>query len=227
MRDTFSLHPVFTFLVPAFFLLLQAGLEVFLPGETLSAMLSENGPHEGVQFLIAVFAGVMALRCLFALKKGSDPFLFGWIVCFILGCAYIAGEEISWGQHLAEWATPEFWSRVNDQNETNLHNTSSWLDQKPRLILLIGIVTGGLVFPLLERFRPKILPVRFAAIYPPATLSFIALCVLAIGLIDKIDEALPDVVIMARASEVQELLMFYFILLYLVELRRRILQGQR
>lgn len=227
MPRLFSFHPALTICLPALFLAIQAVLEIYLPNQVLSIMLSENGPHETLQVLVIALAGFVALSCLWKAKGGKDPFLFCWLLCFLMACIYIAGEEISWGQHFVEWTTPEFWSRINDQNETNLHNTSSWLDQKPRIILLIGILTGGLVFPLLERFRPEALPARFRMIYPAASLSFLAFCVLTVEFLDKLDKILKDVVIMARASEVEELLMFYFVLLYLVELRRRILKNQR
>src|SRR3546814_4167282 len=54
----------------------------------------------------------------------------------------MAGEEASWGQHYAGWLTPDNWQALNDQGETNLHNTSSWLDQKPRTLLEIGVIVG-------------------------------------------------------------------------------------
>ena len=74
-----------------------------------------------------------------------------WTVIFGLGCVYFLGEEISWGQHLGGWETPDAWKEINDQNETNLHNTSGWLDQIPRTVLTIGIICGGVIFPLLQR----------------------------------------------------------------------------
>ena len=45
------------------------------------------------------------------------------VVCFVIGM-----EEISWGQRLFNWHTPEFISAVNYQNETNFHNliNPSW-----------------------------------------------------------------------------------------------------
>ncbi|MCC6598832.1 MAG: hypothetical protein IT559_08585 [Alphaproteobacteria bacterium] len=221
-----NIWPFFSFWLPVAFLAMQAGLELFLPQDALSSMLSEQGPHEALQFLLAFLAALVALRCLWLVKSGGDFFLLFWVLCFVLSCIYIAGEEISWGQHIAEWGTPDFWGQLNDQNETNLHNTSSWLDQKPRLILLTGVFTGGLIIPALARFRPGALPARFKIVYPPASLSFVALCVLGLVLIDKIDEALKDTVIMVRASEIEELYMFYFVLLYLVVLHRRILQRQ-
>jgi len=78
-----------------------------------------------------------------------------WSVIFCLGCIYFLGEEISWGQHLGGWETPETWQEVNEQNETNSHNISGWLDQVPRTVLTIGIICGGVVYPLLRRGKSK------------------------------------------------------------------------
>jgi hypothetical protein len=41
---------------------------------------------------------------------------------FGLACALVAMEEVSWGQILFDWGTPEFFDVHNSQNETNLHN---------------------------------------------------------------------------------------------------------
>jgi hypothetical protein len=35
---------------------------------------------------------------------------------------FVVGEEISWGQRLIGWGTPDSWKAVNYQQETNLHN---------------------------------------------------------------------------------------------------------
>src|SRR6185503_10252542 len=37
-----------------------------------------------------------------------------------------AGEEISWGQRILGFATPETLSHINRQEEFNLHNLSAW-----------------------------------------------------------------------------------------------------
>ena len=50
-------------------------------------------------------------------------------------CLYIAGEEMSWGQHFFHWNTPEYWAEVNRQEETNLHNTYAIFEKTPRSIL--------------------------------------------------------------------------------------------
>src|SRR3546814_16819658 len=85
----------------------------------------------------------------------------------MLGSVYMAGEEASWGQHYAGWLTPEGWQAINDQGETNLHNTSSWLDQKPRTLLAIGVLVAGIIVPLPVRRRPANREGRFALLLPP------------------------------------------------------------
>ena len=221
------LNKIFWLWIPITFLLIQTAIEAFAPHELQGALHSENGPHESLQFLCALGGFLVALRCLLSISPKHKPYLFAWVTCFVVSCAYIAGEEVSWGQHIFEWATPEFWSGVNDQGETNLHNTSSWLDQKPRIILLIGVVTGGLVIPLLKKFKPSALPKKFEIIFPPAILALTAFIALGTNFIDKIWEFFTEVPLLSRGSEVEELYLFYFVLLYLVILRRRLAQDQR
>ncbi len=40
-------------------------------------------------------------------------------------CMLAAGEEISWGQCLFGWTTPDFLMGLNQQGETNIHNIYS------------------------------------------------------------------------------------------------------
>jgi len=220
MSKKYMLHPVWWLWIPSLFMVIQIGLEVFLPGSILSPLHSENGPHESLQFFVILGALGVAVSTLLRLNWKTQKALGGWLALAAICCAYVAGEEISWGQHILEWSTPEFWAQVNDQRETNLHNTSSWLDQKPRLLLMIGIVVGGLVVPALQKYRPALLPEKFEVIYPPKELALIA----AFVIVPKIAESsfeLFDIRLFERFSEVQELYMFYFVLLYLIVLKKR------
>jgi hypothetical protein len=47
------------------------------------------------------------------------------------------------------------------------------------------------------------------------------------SILDKIDEQLKTVVIFERSSEVQEVFMFLFVVLYLLFLRQRIFSAQK
>lgn len=189
----------------------------------LAELHSETGPHEFIEFLFLVAAFFIALISLKHTYGKYDTWLVIWIGLAALCCFYVAGEEVSWGQHLLKWSTPEYWAHINDQHETNLHNTSSWLDQKPRLLLLIGVVIGGLIIPALKKYKPTLLPEKFSIIYPPAILGVTAAFAISVNILDKIWEGFTGTSLLTRGSEVEELYLFYFVLLYLFILRKRIL----
>lgn len=214
-------HQFWWLWVPLVFLVIQLVLEFMLSGPELSRLLSENGPHEILQALVMALAFVVAIRILCLIDWKKERWLGVWAALAAAGSFYVTGEEISWGQHILQWSTPEYWARVNDQQETNLHNTSSWLDQKPRLVLEIGVIVGGIIIPLLAKFKKALLPERFTMIYPPAIMAVTALAYLFFKLSDKVFEGL-GISFYVRVSEVQELYLFYFVLLYLVILKRRI-----
>lgn len=207
--------------VPVIAILIQIALEITLDAPTLARMHTEGGPHEILQFLAIGAACIVALSALGLPAVRRNKGLLAWFGIAALCSFYVAGEEMSCGQHILHWNTPEYWTAVNDQNETNLHNTSSWLDQKPRILLEIGVIVGGLMIPLLHRFRPAWLPARFAVIYPPAILGVTAGVFLGLKIADSIADAL-HIRLFERVSEVQELYLFYFVLLYVIWLRRKI-----
>lgn len=215
-----SIDPIWWLWVPLLFMAVQIVMEYCLPDPVLSAALSEWGPHETLQFAVITLAFLVAIDSVLRVEWRTQKLLGCWLALASVCCLYVSGEELSWGQHVFEWHTSEFWSGVNDQGETNLHNTSSWFDQKPRLLLLIGIVVGGLIVPFLNRFRPGYVPDRFRALYPASALWVIALLVVAPQLVEKLGETMGYATF-ARVSEVQELYMFYFVLLYLWDLRAR------
>lgn len=212
-----------TLWLPLLLLAFQFALELLFSSADLAVLMSESGPIELLQFIPVSAAFAVAVAVIFRISPSRRPALFAWVLIAALACFYVAGEEVSWGQHFLNWDTPEYWKALNDQHETNLHNTSSWLDQKPRLILLVGIITGGIVIPLLQCYRPAALPEKFSIIYPSAALMPVALLVIGPYLAQELTEHLFKRGVFQRVSELQELYMYYFVLLYLVMLRRRIL----
>ena len=211
------LSSIFWFWIPVIAMTIQAILEVTVSKEILSGLHSENGPHELLEFFILVGGLIVCLKYFLTSEYKSRLMNFWFGLAFIC-CFYVAGEEISWGQHVWDWATPDYWNGVNDQGETNLHNTSSWFDQKPRLILLLGITVGTLILPHLYERRKLPLPCSLGILLPSKKLTVIALLVVIPQLIEKLFEAF-NVSIFVRFSEVQELYMFYFVFLYLILLQ--------
>jgi len=151
-----------------------------------------------------------------------DVFLLLWCLAMMVGGIYLSGEEASWGQHYVGWTTSEYWASVNDQQETNLHNLSHWLDQKPRLILTIGICLGGLVWPYFLLNKPEIMLRRFDFTYPPASLVTLAALVFLSEAYLYIRWLVPeDFSKTFRSGEFQETFIVWFLLVYALCLLKR------
>jgi hypothetical protein len=221
------MHKILTLWFPLLVLAAQLLMEMTFSGNEKAVLMSENGPVELLQFIVIVSACAVAGMTLFKISLKTNAALFGWVLMAAFACFYIGGEEVSWGQHFLNWDTPAYWQAINDQHETNFHNMTSWLDQKPRLVLFLGIVVGGLVFPVLQKFKPGTLPEKFSVVYPPAFLVPVALLVTGPYLVQEIAEHFFQRGVFQRVSEVQELYMYYFVLLYLMALHRRIIDQAR
>jgi len=136
------------------------GLVVALSGTVPSAwnvavnVLSfENGVIEIATVVLLLWALAVAILAARDALNLSRPLVALWLALHAAGLVYFAGEEISWGQWVLGWETPDWFAARNDQGETNLHNMSSWLDQKPRIIVFLWILMGGVMAPLFERLR--------------------------------------------------------------------------
>ncbi|MGE4002389.1 MAG: hypothetical protein AB7I48_19445, partial [Planctomycetaceae bacterium] len=192
---------------------------------------SEQGPLELSQVLILLFAMGLGLATLVskgrigAIRRAELDWLAGAICGLALFCGVVAGEESSWGQHLAGWSTPEAWSELNDQHETNLHNISSWADQKPRAIVELGVIVLGIVWPLLDKLTTLRLRPSWRLVLPPVTVLPVALFAEGILLLERGPELLGTRAWAAfpRPSELQELYYYTFFALCMLAWRQRLL----
>lgn len=172
-----------------------------------------------------VILAVALVLALVAIARADSMWLRVWLVLVTLGILYVLGEEASWGQHYFHWQTGGWFASHNDQGETNLHNTSSWLDQKPRALLQIGIIIGGIIHPLVKRFRngrglfdnPWWLAPTMASL-PPGVFSILA------GIPKTVDKMhlLPFELHSFRSSEFEELFFYLFFVTYLLSLLIRL-----
>ena len=180
--------------------------------------------------VVAIVFGALALRRRRLLPK---TWLSYWIIIVCAGCLYITGEELSWGQRLFGWETPELFKRLSNQGETNLHNISSWLDQKPRALLEIAVIVGGFGFPLWMRarrvrwnpahdWRGWIVPTWVC--FPTAVLAFLVRMPERAAEFMNWNLGAGPVV---RYSELQEYCFALFLLLYLLSIHRRLIRAER
>lgn len=183
----------------------------------------ELGPLETGQNILLLIALIIIIQVAI---RAEEKLLRWWMIFVALGTFFLLGEEASWGQHYFNWETGGWFARVNDQGETNFHNTpDGWLDQKPRAILQLGMILGAIVHPLLQKFRngrglfdnPWWLAPTFASM-PPVVISLLA------GLPKAIDKLaiLPFQLQFTRVSEIEELFMYAFFVVYALSLSGRL-----
>ncbi len=111
---------------------------------------------EWTQFWLFVLTCLVSTRLVFMKTRYRKTFALLALCTF-----YVAMEEISWGQRLFDFPTPDLFKRHNLQSETNLHNLvtgpySTVLKASIAYILTAGLAGFGLVYPLLLRggWRP-------------------------------------------------------------------------
>lgn len=174
-------------------------------------------------FLIPFAAFILSLRLLLLPVVRESWLLWLFILIFGLGNLYIAGEEHSWGQHFFNWSTPAYWSELNRQAETNLHNFSHWFNHRPRLVLEIGIAIGGLLIPVIQS-RAGLFPRPLLALLtPPVQLSVIAGVALVVKVINRLWKGgAVETELLIRPSEALETFIYLFLLYYVIVLGRRL-----
>ncbi len=152
---------------------------------SLHVYLEEDGLFEnatavfyGLSFL--VFLVLSQRRTLFSQENRGLRCSFMMLWAF--GTFMLMGEEISWGQRIFGFETPEAIERTNLQGEFNLHNLPFFkfvLDGRLHLFSLL-MVTVGIVFPLLvltpwgpktiQRFAFPVIPSNYIVLFLGALL---------------------------------------------------------
>src|SRR5262245_41210044 len=108
---------------------------------------AENGPIELGTAILFASAGAAA----FALcrKTHGIPGVYrGLFLLFASLCTFVALEEISYGQQLFGWTSPEWFAKNNHHHQTNLHNL---MGNRPSHILKnagsYGTLLGFIMIP--------------------------------------------------------------------------------
>jgi hypothetical protein len=152
-----------------------------------------------------------------------------FLLLYCMGCIYFAGEEASWGQHWLGWETGDYFLSANDQQETNFHNTSKWLDRVPKAIVSLLIFIGGVVTPLWFFYKQRKLNYNKAWwwLYPTWVCLPTAIFASVATWPSKIERATDVNFYFDQAQEVKELYIAYFILLFITSLCLRLARLHR
>lgn len=115
-------------------------------------------------------------------------------VIIVLVLFVMAGEEMSWGQRIFRWDTPESMQGINQQKEMNLHNLATQTFQNT---LYFGCWILLIVMPFVRKLLQKILngikPLKFLVDWlPPA--QFILLFAVGFAFMDPLisKQGLPE-----------------------------------
>jgi len=197
-------------------------LHWYNPEYYVQEVLPEHRGWLEISHFVFPFTGlVLCLRMLWKHNVRSWPLLMAAIIVFALACFYIAGEEESWGQHAFRWTTPEAWERLNRQNETNLHNTSYYLNQLPQSLLQFAIVIGGIILPIVRWLVGSLKPPILAILTPANAILPTAIIAIAFKNLDRLQKHGFIEQILPKPSEATETFFYMFICLYLIMLYRR------
>ena len=191
--------------VPVFVAAFALGTFWILPAWYMRYVLPEGyGLLEISHFFIPLFGLLIAGSLLFLPFVRARPFVFSVALVGALSCLYIAGEEMSWGQHFFHWNTPEYWAAINRQDETNLHNAYLILEGLPRSILQLCIAIGGLGVPLSAVFYPAVRTCRISLFLPPPALVPTSLGAVGLKLVDHLQQSGYLTNLLHRPSETIE-----------------------
>lgn len=178
-------------------------------------------------FLVPLTASLICIWLLFRPVVKSNTVLKVITALFALAAFYIAGEEHSWGQHFFGWSTPDAWKQVNRQDETNLHNTLHIFNHTPQRLLEIGILVGGVILPLWNKFQAPLRSAFMKLYVPSLAILPIALACVGFKVLKWLYKPFESARLIERPSEAMETFFYLFILFYVIIYTRRILAMDR
>lgn len=191
-----------------------------VPFRDLYAMLAnEDGVAEWAQFILLVAMVALYVHIAVLLWRSDRRALAAIHVAAAIGSLFIAGEEVSWGQRVLGFGTPDELAEINDQGETNLHNIG--IVVKMFNLVVLAICAAAITLPILRwsGWRSAARSLEGFMLVPPMVL----IPAFAFSFVHRIIRLafLPDVG--GRATKYAEFaeLSFYFALLVFALLARR------
>ena len=183
--------------------------------------VEEDGIVEWIQFAVLIVLVPVAILIARRLWDRGERSFAALFMIAGLAALFIAGEEISWGQRLLGWATPEELEALNRQGETNIHNVGSVLEVMNLAMFLLTVSAAILPFAWRWGTRERTRDLGASIFVPPL---FLATSFGLAGAYRLTRYALiPEGhYVVSRYGEVGELLLYGAMLVFAVLLYRRI-----
>ena len=230
VQKNHELSALWWLLLPIGFFILRYAVGVFTHKKKglESWFAGELGLIENLTVVLLVVAALLTIYVILRFGRFLDrvPKLF--LVIYCLGCIFFAGEEASWGQHWYGWETGEYFLAINDQEETNFHNTSELLDRVPKAIVSLAIFIGGVVIPIVLRRKKLEIDCRkpFWWLFPTWVCVPTAIMAISATWPSKIERYIDMEFYFDGAQEMKEICIAYFFLLFIVSLYLRLRHFQ-
>lgn len=140
-----------------------------------------------VKFALLLVATIFFIRTAIYYGRKKQYLALAVSILFSLLLFVMTGEELSWGQRIFQWATPDSVASGNQQGETNLHNFATQTFQN---CLYFGTWLLLILMPFLNKWLiaivDKIKPFRFLKQWLP-TMEFITIFAVSYGFVDSLN----------------------------------------
>lgn len=199
-------------------------LAAYMAGEPYLTRIvtSHTGFEELICGVFLLLAFVICLCVIFQPAVRANKRLRVWLIAYAVGMFYFMGEDQNWGQYLFDLAVPDYFLENNKEQELNLHNMSSWFNQKPRLVVEIWVIVVGVLVPLgwswPQRVTRNFVP---PVLWADRRILVSALLAMASAWPERLHDhglLIPDAWMAIRFSEVQEVFLAWVMLLYITML---------
>lgn len=141
---------------------LAAGVFWFADRTMLEASGLEDAFAENLTAVLYFMASLLTLSAFVSSRSGRGRF-FGiattgnlWLLMLAAFFFVCFGEEVSWGQRIFGWGTPETWNELNGHHETNLHNLLDHAQLSTERLLTLIAMSYGAVLPVLNLWSPRV-----------------------------------------------------------------------
>lgn len=150
-------------------------------------VVSPFGFSENIPTLFIIFGVAYAIAIA---RLPNARHLRIWMAVYAVALIFFAGEDQNWFQYWLGAKVPEYFLAHNKEHEINLHNISSWFNQKPRLIVELWALIACTLVPLGWWAWPKKATQKFipAQLWPDARVIPIAVISIGIGMAGRLQK---------------------------------------